>query len=469
MAAAPRPRPSDPATSLGSYAENAGIAYPDDRPELPDLLELPLAERCDLHDRGEWDDRKWAEQNETWHSVADARYRAVTSRRGPGSGTPLIRIGVKDTIDVAGLPTSLGLRHYRHHPVASATALSRLDGAEEQVIGKVVSTELNIGVGSGCVNPYFPHIDPAGSSTGSGVSVAAGLCDLAMGTDVLGSVRWPAGHCGTVGLRMTHDPGLLHGIFPLSPPMDAVGWVARTAEDLAFLWRRLGLRALLGQAGRPVPARYRIGVPTDVRDGSCDPEMLETLDLVSAALSDDGHELTDLRVGDDLWRRRGDAWQLCARQAWDGHRQWRHWITVPVHRSTEQALEVGARVTDAEYTEILDAMHACRQANATRFGDDMHAWLLPLDPSPPPDLRTGSPAATTIPAPGEADYDRRIGYTPIASFAGLPAIAVPARLSRVNRAPLGVQIVGPPGSEERLIDLARRVQLRLKPPELRPA
>ncbi|MFD6069983.1 MULTISPECIES: amidase family protein [Amycolatopsis] len=469
MSAASRPLPSDPASSLNGYAENAGITYPDDRPELPDLLELPLAERCELHDRGEWDDRKWTEQNETWYSVADARYRAVTTRRTPSAGTPLIRVGVKDTIDVAGLPTSLGLRHYRHHPAATARALSRLAGVEDLVIGKVVSTELNIGVGSGCVNPWFPHIDPAGSSTGAGVSVAAHLCDLAMGTDVLGSVRWPAGHCGTVGLRMTHDPGLLHGIFPLSPPMDAVGWVARTAEDLAFLWQRLGMGSLLGSAGQPTPARYRIGVPANVRDGSCAPEMLETLDLVGAALADDGHDLADLRVDDELWQRRGDAWQLCARQAWDGYREWRHWITVPVHESTEQALEVGARVSDGQYTEILDAMHSCRQRNAARFGEHTHAWLLPLDPSPPPDLRTGRPVATTIPAPGEADYDRRIGYTPIASFAGLPAVAVPARLSRVNRAPLGVQIVGPPGSEERLIELARRVQRRLKPPGLRPA
>ncbi len=464
-----RPLSSDPATSMTGYIENAGITYPDDRPVRPDLLELPLAERCDLHDRGEWDDRKWAEQNETWYSVADARYRAVTTRRKPESGTPLIRVGVKDTIDVAGLPTSLGLRHYRHHPAASATALSRLDGVEDLVIGKVVSTELNIGVGSGCVNPYFPHIDPAGSSTGAGVAVAADLCDLAMGTDVLGSVRWPAGHCGTVGLRMTHDPALLRGIFPLSPPMDAVGWVARTAEDLAFLWQRLGLRTLLGDTGQPLPARYRIGVPTNVREGSCGPEMLETLDLVSAALAEDGHEVNDRRVSDDLWQRRGDAWQLCARQAWDGYRLWRHWITVPLHASTEQALEVGARVSDGHYAEILDAMFSCRRENAARFDDRTHVWLLPLDPSPPPDLRTSRPVATTIPAPGEADYDRRIGYTPIASFAGLPAIAVPARLSPVNRAPLGVQIVGPPGSEERLIDLARRVQLRLGTPALRPA
>ncbi|MDT8915987.1 amidase [Amycolatopsis sp. PS_44_ISF1] len=463
-----RPRASEPATALANYAEGAGIGYPDDHPRLPELLELSLAERCDHHDRDEWDDRTWAEQNETWYAVADSRYRAFTTRRTPAAGTPLIRVGVKDTIDVAGLPTSLGLRHYRHHPATSARVLARVEGVESQVVGKVVSTELNIGVGSGCRNPWFPHIDPAGSSTGAGVAVAAGLCDLAIGTDVLGSVRWPAGHCGTVGLRMTHDPGLLPGIFPLSPPMDAVGWVARTAGDLALLWRRLGLSALTG-GDELLPVRYRIGVPIEVRDGSCHPEMLETLDLVCAALAEDGHETTDLEVGERLWGHRGDAWQLCARQAWDGYQSWRDWITVPLHESTEQALEVGARVSDDRYAEILAAMSACRQENSDRFGGKAHAWLLPLDPAPPPDLRTCPPVATTIPVPGEAGYDRRIGYTPIASFAGLPAIAVPARLSRVNRAPLGVQFVGPPGSEERLIDLARRVQLRLRLPELHPA
>ncbi|GAA3873265.1 amidase [Saccharothrix violaceirubra] len=446
-----------PAEAMIRYARHADVAYPDHRPEPPPLLEVPLAERLRRVDAGEWDDDEWTAQTEAWTAAADPRYRALVARRRPDPHTPTIRVGVKDTVDVAGFPTGLGLRHYRHHPKASAPALAPVERAGDLVIAKVVSTELNIGIGSGCLNPYFPHIDPAGSSTGSGVAVAANLCDLSMGTDVLGSVRWPAGQCGTVGLRMTHDSRSLGGIFPLSPAMDAVGWVARTADDLALLWRRLGLGALVEPTGAGIGERYRIGVVDNVRDGSCDPEMLGAVDQVCDWLSDDGHLVDPVRL-DDLWRSRGDAWQLCARQAWDGYRHCRQWITVPLHESTERALRIGARVDDRHCAAILADLEETRREVPARFGDHCHAWVLPLDPSTPPDLRVRGPMASTIPAPGDPDYDRAIGYTPIASFAGLPAIAVPVRLSTVNGAPLGVQLVGPPGGEERLIDLARRVQ-----------
>lgn len=462
-----RPVPT-PAEAMIAYARQAGIGNHDSQLELPELLNVSLTERCHQIASGQWDHDAWTRQVEAWVRTADPRYRAFVTRRQPESLAPAVRVAVKDTIDVAGFPTGLGLRHYRHHPTTSAFAIAHLEQAvQAQVIGKVVSTELNIGIGSGCVNPYFPHIDPAGSSTGSGVAVAANLCDLAIGTDVLGSVRWPAGHCGTVGLRTSHNPHLLGGVFPLSPPLDAVGWVARSAKDLAFLWRHLSLRNLVNQANIGIGRHHRIGVVDNVRDGSCSPEMAETVDMVCGWLADDGHAVDPIRL-DDLWRSRGDAWQLCARQAWDGYQLWRKWITVPLHDSTKRALEIGSRVGDRQYGAILADMEVARRDVAARFDEDWRVWLLPLDPSAPPDLRVSRASMSTIPAPCDPDYDRRVGYTPIASFVGLPAITVPARLSPINRAPLAVQIVGPPGSEELLIDLAERVQHRAGDLDVRP-
>ncbi|MBK0870243.1 amidase [Saccharopolyspora sp. HNM0986] len=452
-----------PDRAVASYARRAGLSYPDELLQPPPLVRTSLEQRFNQIDVGDWDDDAWAEQCEEWTLAADARYRPIVARR---SATPAVRVGVKDTIDVADFPTGLGLRWYRHHPKASAPAIESIeqgDGGTASVIAKLVSTELNIGVGSGCVNPCFPHIDPAGSSTGAGVAVAAGLCDLAVGTDVLGSVRWPAGQCGTVGLRMSHAPDLLDGVFPLSPPMDAIGLVARSAADLALLWRRLGLGSLVSEENRSSSGvewerrRYRVGVVDNIRHGCASSEMLETVDKVSDWLADDGHVVDEVRLG-DLWRFRGDAWQLCARQARDGYQLWRRWITVPLLDSTHRALDVGAKVDDERYAEILENMVSSRREAPAMFGDDLDAWLLPLDPSAPPDIRVHSSSLSTIPMPGEPDYDRRIGYTPIASFAGLPAITVPAQRSRINGAPLGVQLVGPRGSEERLIHLARRVE-----------
>ncbi|NHD19427.1 MULTISPECIES: amidase [unclassified Actinopolyspora] len=461
-----------PEHAVTAYAERAGLGKRDEEPQPPPLLGLPLLDRLRRIDTEERYRADWSRQCEEWTATADSRYRAIVANQPAHTRTPAVRIGVKDTIDVAGFPTGLGLRHHRHYPAISASAVATIErtGDQAAVTSKVVSTELNIGVGSGCINPCFPHIDPAGSSTGAGVAVAANLCDLGVGTDVLGSVRWPAGHCGTVGLRLTHTPAALNGVFPLSPPMDAIGLVTRTAADLSLLWERLGLHRLVAnrESGDVAPARhYRVGVVDNVRGDHCDPEVLDTLEAVCGWLADDGHAVDEVRL-EQLWRSRGDAWQLCARQAWDGFQHWRQWITVPLLESTSRALETGARVGDQQYARILQELEACRDAAPTMF-TRQDVWLLPLDPSPPPETRSHEPAKSTIPAPGEPDYERRVGYTPIASFAGFPAITVPVRSSRVNGAPLSVQIVGPPGGEEQIIDLAHRIQNHADDFEQQPA
>jgi Asp-tRNA(Asn)/Glu-tRNA(Gln) amidotransferase A subunit family amidase len=318
------------------------------------------------------------------------------------------------------------------------------------VTAKVVTTELNVGIGSGCVNPYFPHIDPAGSSTGSAVAVAAGICDVSLGTDVLGSARWPAGRCGVVGLRTTHRPDRLAGIFPLSPSMDAPGWVARTADDLDALAGRLGIEGTVQR--RP----HRIGVVAEA--GGAQPEILAALDRCGAALVEAGHRVRPVGVGEP-WRWRAAAWELCAREAWDGHQEWRRWITEDLGESTRRALAAGSRVGTGRYAELRAGQRRVRAAVAGLFAEPgVDAWLLPLDPDVPrPPDPAERAAATSIPAPGTADHDREVGYTPLASFAGLPAITFPVGRSAATGAPLAVQLVGPPGADRSLVRLAREV------------
>ncbi|OLF07350.1 hypothetical protein BLA60_27655 [Actinophytocola xinjiangensis] len=407
-----------------------------------ELLDLPLAERVRLIERGELDLADWLAAANDWGFAADARYRACADLR-PATGP--VRLGVKDTVDVAGFPTRLGLRRYRHHPTRSAAPLR---GVGVEVTAKVVTTELNIGVGSGCVNPNFPHIDPAGSSTGSGVSVAANICDVSLGTDVLGSVRWPAAHCGVVGLRTTHDPAALEGVFPLSPQMDAAGWVARTADDLAFAWEYLGL----GQV--PRPGRRRIAVVEEVFDGGCADEILAVVEAVASALKDAGHEVGRARLG-ELWDCRAIAWELCSADAWRGHQVWGDWVNDDLLESTWAALRSGAEVSAERHAEISARLVAQRAAVPALF--DAHNadfWLLPMDPDVPRPIGSFVRSGTTIPGPGEPDYESRIGYTPVASFAGLPAITVPAATGAEHGAPIAVQLVGRPGTDADLIRLA---------------
>lgn len=446
----------------------------DGAPRVPDVLALPLAERAALLREDESAAHGLLRAAADWEPVADQRYRAcaeLRTRTGPhesgaagagGLGGGALRVGVKDTVDVRGFPTRLGLRHYRHHPPVSATAVASLRGAE--VNAKVVTTELNIGVGSGCVNPYFPRFDPAGSSTGSAVAVAANICDVGLGTDVLGSVRWPAGRCGVVGLRTTHDPRRLTGIFPLSPSMDAPGWVARTADDLAFAWRHLGL----GDEPRAAAPSLRVGVPEELhRPGVIDPEIAQALESASAALEACGHGVASRALG-ELWNCRAAAWELCARDAWQGHQVWRDRLTDELMPSTWAALETGAKVSDERSAEIRASMTKLRAGVGDCFTRaSVDVWLMPLDPGVPRPRGTVT-ASSTIPDAGDPAYEREVGFTPVASFAGLPALTMPVGRDPRHGAPLAVQLIGRPGQDASLIHLAQQLTGALEPLGLRP-
>ncbi|MBM7774779.1 Asp-tRNA(Asn)/Glu-tRNA(Gln) amidotransferase A subunit family amidase [Actinokineospora baliensis] len=410
---------------------------------VPPLVTEPLRERLRRADAGDFPAAAWRDELTGWSREADARYRAcVYLRPVPESPLP-IAVGVKDTFDVAGMPTTWGMRRYRHHPRTSAAALDGLAAAA--VTAKLVTTEINIGIGSGCVNPYLPDIDPTGSSTGPAVAVAAGICDLGLGSDVIGSIRAPAGRCGLVGLRTTHDPARLVGLLPLAPTMDTVGWITRTADDLAVLWNRLGLGPGVVGDGR---TRRRIGI---VADGQPAPAVAASVAHTAGVLREAGHETVAVDLG-DLWRWRGAAWELCARSAHDLLREITGEVLDPL---TLNSIEFGAGVARERADEVLAAQPRLRALAADLFAAaGVDAWLMPLDADLP--RRRGKPPTQVFPSPDLPDFDHEIGYNPVASIAGLPAMACPVGITD-DGIPLSVQLVGPRNSDAVLIELGREL------------
>ncbi|MBC3487627.1 amidase [Pseudomonas sp. SWRI50] len=445
---------ADTQGTIAHYLNHCGAPLASGR-EQPEYLGLSLRKRLELLERSPALAADWAAQYEAWRDHADSHYRCLTSTRP--AEAPWVRLGVKDTVDVAGLPTRLGLRSYRHYPQRSAEALSHLD-PRIALTSKVATTELNIAFGAGCRNPHFPTIDPSGSSTGSAVSVAAGLCDISLGTDVLGSVRWPASHCGMVGLRMTHKAASLAGVFPLSPRMDALGWVTRSADDLALLLPMLGLGPLLGDQ-QPLKQQYRVGVLEHALDPALtSAPMLDMLSQDRIALADLGMAPREVAMP-DLWACRGDAWQLCARDAWLASAAWARRFDCELHWSTLSALKVGEGVSDSDYSRIHARMDAVRAGIDAWFeAAQVDVVIFPMDPNRPFDRRSPQPGDSTIPSPDDHDYAQKIGFTPLASFSGLPAITVPIALSADGKAPLAIQIMGRRDSEQQLLDIAKRVQ-----------
>ena len=173
-------------------------------------------------------------------AAAEATAEIASGRiRGPLHGVP---VGVKDIIDVAGLPTTCHSRlRLDHVAAADAAVVARLRQAGAIVLGKLATHEFAIGGPSFDLpfpparNPWNPEHHPGGSSSGSGAGVAAGLFPVALGTDTGGSVRNPASACGIVGLKPTYGLVSRRGVFPLSFTLDHVGPLARTVADAALM------------------------------------------------------------------------------------------------------------------------------------------------------------------------------------------------------------------------------------------
>ena len=155
----------------------------------------------------------------------------------PLLGMPL---GIKDLVDMAGVPTTAGSKFYAEAiPVEDARVITKLTSSGGVIVGKTNLHEIALGVTG--VNPHYgtvknpwdiSHIS-GGSSSGSAVAVSLGMCLAAVGTDTGGSIRIPAALCGVVGLKPTYGRTSLTGVVPLSWNLDHVGPLTRTVEDAA--------------------------------------------------------------------------------------------------------------------------------------------------------------------------------------------------------------------------------------------
>jgi aspartyl-tRNA(Asn)/glutamyl-tRNA(Gln) amidotransferase subunit A len=179
--------------------------------------------------------------------AAEAADKAIRSGHalGPLHGIP---VAIKDIIDIEGRITTGGsASRLNHRATTTATVVRRLVSQGMIVLGKTKTVEFACGawgmnqhMGTPW-NPWDAEVarTPGGSSSGSGVAVAARLAPWALGTDTGGSIRVPASWCGITGLKTTIGRISTHGILPLSPSLDTPGPMARNVRDVALLYNLL--------------------------------------------------------------------------------------------------------------------------------------------------------------------------------------------------------------------------------------
>jgi aspartyl-tRNA(Asn)/glutamyl-tRNA(Gln) amidotransferase subunit A len=290
--------------------------------------------------------------------------------KGPLHGIP---IGLKDIFNTAGIPTTAHSALFKDHvPAEDAFTVSLLRDAGAVITSKLATWEFAIGGSSFDLpwpparNPWDVSLDPSGSSSGSAVAVAAGLCLGAMGSDTGGSIRGPAAWCGIAGLKPTYGLLSRRGILPLSFSLDHAGPMCWTSEDCALMLQALACHDPLDSASASVPlADYSAGIGAPLSglrvgvvrhffaaDLLTDPETIAALEASVAALTDMGAIVADVRLSP--FGTYIDVGSLIARS--ESYAIHQHWLrTTPdlYGAYARHRLMAGAFVTAADYINAL--------------------------------------------------------------------------------------------------------------------
>jgi amidase len=318
-------------------------------------------------------------------------------------------LAVKDVIDVEGVVTGAGNPTFaRDHAAASESACSvvQLVAAGATVVGKTITDELAYALSGTNVhygtprNVAAPGRIPGGSSAGSAAAVAAGLCDLALGTDTAGSIRVPASYCGIIGWRPTHGAVSDTGIVHLAPSFDVVGLLTKDARLLV----RAAEVLLAGHPeGEPVSALTPLTAAVDLDAAAC-----------ATAFS--------LIQGYEAWAEHGS------------------WIT---KANPDFAPDIAARFAAASRVtldEIKPALHL-RETVRRLILEATEGGRVLVGPA------TSGAAPRRDAEPGIVATARAatLRLTAVASMAGAPVVVLP--LDSDDSLPLGVAHLGAPGSD----------------------
>ncbi len=369
--------------------------------------------------------------------------------RGPLHGIP---IGIKDIIDVKGLPTACGFEPWRNRVAEKdARAVNSLRDSGAVILGKTVTTQFAWIDPAVTRNPWNLERTPGGSSSGSAAAVATGMCLAALGTQTGGSVIRPASFCGVVGYKFKHEDQLMTGIHPFAITLDHLGIFARTARDVArvaacvqmsspmrsALKKELGdiptLSEQLGLIDRLEPLEESSrSVLKLVRlrgffDRRADLESLDATDRATKILAEAGADVAE--VDDPDFDFEGIVRQhrlIMAVQAAVVHESLFRDDSSGYAPHIKSLIEEGLAQKVTEYAREREVIADRRSCVVESLIGETHAILTPATIGPAPDSgTTGNPCMNSP-----------------WSYFGLPVIALPVGLSREGL-PLSIQLTGP--------------------------
>ena len=420
--------------------------------------------------------------------AALARAGEVDAHRGAWRDRPLlgVPVAVKDVICTRGAPTTAGSRILAdYRPPYDATAVTRLLDAGAVIVGKTNCDEFAMGSSTEhsaygpTRNPWAADRIPGGSSGGAAAAVAAGLAPVSIATDTGGSIRQPAAFCGVVGLKPTYGRISRYGLLAFASSLDQIGPLTRTVEDAAAV-----LQVLAGPdprdattAAEPPPAAaglfpgsvsgIRIGVPRAALAEGVDAEVLDAFDAALALLAGRGAEVCDVDLPHMQYAvpvyylvapaeassnlARYDGVRYGHRAALDGAaasiaEMYARTRSEGFGAEVKRRIMLGTYALSAGYYDAY-YVHAQRVRSLIRGDyDDAFARVdaIAMPTTPTPAFRIGERIDDPL-----AMYLGDV-FTVSANLTGLPAISLPAGLTR-ERLPIGFQLTGRPFDEATLL------------------
>jgi aspartyl-tRNA(Asn)/glutamyl-tRNA(Gln) amidotransferase subunit A len=414
--------------------------------------------------------------------AAEAARRAIADRRGgPGNvggstaspggdetttgadpARPLagMPICVKDIIDVAGMPTTAGGAEWVRHADEDATVVARLRAAGAVVVGKGNTNEFACGIDGrnphkgDCHNPWDPRRLSGGSSSGPAVAVATGMAAGAVGSDTSGSIRVPAALCGVVGIRPTRGLVPAEGMVPLAWSLDAVGPLAPDVATAAVLFDVLAGRPA-APAPRPDVAGLRLGLATSLT-GLAEEPVAEAILAGAEGLRERGAAVVD-RAIPDLARATAVHRIVQACEVAAVHAPWFERQRDRYAPDVRARIEAGYGLSAATYLRAQRHRRLFTHAFAAAMRG-LDAILAPASPVLAPPVE-----AEEVVVRGEPRPVRPALLSCVSPLSQLdcPMVVVPAGVR--EGLPVGLQLIGRPGSEALLLRIAAAVESNVGP------
>lgn len=370
-----------------------------------------------------------------------------------------LTFAAKDLFDVEGRVTGYGQPTWRaNHGAATKTspAVQALLEAGADLLGKTHLDELayslngeNTHYGTP-VNPACPDRIPGGSSSGSAVVTADGTVHIGLGSDTGGSIRVPASYCGLLGIRPTHGRVSLENACALARSYDTCGWFARNAQVL----RKVG-EVLLKPSSRQDTPLTRWLTAADAFDHSDKATSQAIYELVQGhhqemtGLLGEPQEVTVATL--EGMGSLSDWWQVFRiTQAAEIWQELGEWITANKPQfgpGTKERFEMASKLTPEEIQTAQEQRKQISTHLQELLGKD-GVLMLPTAPGPAPILNT---------PPAELDLfrSRLLSLTCIAGLGGLPQVSLP--VVKVEGCPVGLSLMGPRGSDEKLLQLTEKL------------